>query len=280
MTELKKLTTFIKDNITLILLLIYSVSFINYYLFYKSFAISVFNYITISDLIFFTLEYVFKILLIIIVYEIVYFFVFSVFFELYEKVVLLVKKKFLLYLKSNKKNKERILELFHDSYNQSLAGSKLLVVIIGIFFVGLLPNKLIFIPAYFVYFIYVLEVISEERMFDFSIPFASVIIILSMLFTTCYSSYTKRFTKDEFVISFIVDNKEVTTENKYSSLNYLGETSTNIFLYDIKTKKAKIYNKNNISDLEIQNTNTLDDFIIQAKNSYPIKILIEMFKEK
>ncbi len=101
-----------------------------------------------------------------------------------------------------------------------------------------------------------------------------------MIFTTLYNSYSKRFEKENYTISFIEENKLITTEKGKSSLNYLGETSTNIFLYDIKSKKAKIYNKSSISDFEIQNSNTIDEYIISIKDSYSVRLFMEMINEK
>lgn len=280
MNELKKITTFLKENIALILLLIYSISFINYYIFYKSFNISIFSYIGLNDLVFFTLEYVFKILLTIIVYELIFFIIFSIFWGFYEKIVLLSNKKIKLYLNSNKRNKERILNVFNEPFSKGLTNSKLTIAMLGVFVLFFFPYKQIIIPAYFVYMIYLMELISKEKRFNISISFASVIIVLSMIITTLYNSYSKRFEKEDYTISFKEDDKVITTAKDISSLNYLGETSTNIFLYDIKDKKAKIYNKSNISNFEIQNSSTIDKHIINIKNSYPIKILIKIINEK
>lgn len=280
MNELKKITTYLKDNIGLILLLVYSVSFANYYIFYKSFNISIFNYVGLNDLIFFTLEYVFKILLIIAIYELIFFMIFSIFWGFYERIVLICKKKLKLYLNSDKRNKERILNVFNEHFSKGLINAKFTIVMLGIFVIVSLPFKLITIPAYFIYFIYLTELISKERMYGISVTFASVVIILSMIFTTLYNSYSKRFEKENYTISFTENNKLITTEKEKSSLNYLGETSTNIFLYDIESKKAKIYNKSNISDFEIQNSDTIDNYILLIKNSYPARKFMEMINEK
>lgn len=280
MNELKKITAYLKDNIALILLLIYTISFTNYYIFYKSFNISIFNYVGLNDLIFFTLEYVFKILLIIVIYELIFFMIFSILWGVYEKIVLIWKKKLKLYLSSSKRNKERILNVFNKHFSKGLVNAKITIVMLGIFIIVFLPFKLITIPAYFVYFIYLLELISKEKMYGISVTFATVIIVLSMIFTTLYNSYSKRFEKENYTISFTEENKLITTEKCKSSLNYLGETSTNIFLYDIKSKKTKIYNKSSISDFEIQNSNTIDNYIILIKDSYPARIFMEMINEE
>lgn len=135
MNELKKITTFLKENIAVILLLVYSISFTNYYIYYKSFNISIFNYVGLNDLIFFTLEYVFKILLIIVIYELIFFLIFTIFWGFYEKIVLIWKKKLKLYLKSDKRNRERILNVFNEYFSKGLVSAKFTVVMIGIFLI-------------------------------------------------------------------------------------------------------------------------------------------------
>jgi hypothetical protein len=280
MNELKKITTCLKDNIGQILLLVYTVSFVNYYIFFKSFNISIFNYLVLYDLIFFTLEYLFQILLIIVIYELIFFLIFSILWGFYEKIVLISKKKLKLYLNSDKMNRERILDVFNEYFSKGLINAKFTIVLLGIFGIFFLPFKLITIPAYLIYIIYLTELISKERMYGFSVTFASIILILSMIFTTLFNSYSKRFEKENYTISFKEENQIITTEKGKSSLNYLGETSTNIFLYDIKSKKAKIYNKSSISDFEIQNSDTLDNYILLVKESYPVRKFMEMINEK
>ncbi len=280
MDELKKIFRFFhKENISITLLTIYSVSFVNYYLYYKSFNIPVFNYLSIPDLVYFPLEYVFQIVLIILMYEIAFFIVFSIFGTIYERTVLIIRKKLFYYLSLNKIQKARIIDLFEKPFRNGLTGSKFIIALIGIFFIGYLPNKLLFIPAYFVYFIYLREIMSDKKMLNISIPMVTVIIILCMIFTTLYNSYTKRFEKDEYSISFNENNEFITTEKCKSSLNYLGETSTNLFLYDINNKVSRIYSKSNITNLEIQNTSNLDNIILKVRDLYPIKIFREMLNE-
>ncbi|QIA08789.1 hypothetical protein [Draconibacterium halophilum] len=280
MDDLKKIFRFFtKENISITLLIIYSISFVNYYLYYKSFNIPVFNYLSIPDLVYFPLEYIFQIVLIILIYEIFFFIVFSIFWTIYERIVLIIRKKFFYYLRLDKTQKARITDLFEKPFKNGLTGSKFIIALLGVFFIGYLPNKLLFIPAYFVYFIYLTEIMSDKKMLNISIPMVTVIIILCMIFTTLYNSYTKRFEKDEYLISFIENNEFITTEKCKSNLNYLGETSTNIFLYDIENKVSKIYSKSKITNLEIQNTSSLDDIILKIRDFYPIKIFREMLNE-
>lgn len=265
MNDLKNIATFLKENVVLILVIIYSISFINYYLFYNSFSISIFNYVGLNDLIFFPIEYAFKIFLFVLLIETVILLIFSFFWFSKENFILLRRKEVLFYLSSNKRNRERIRKVLRKHFDESLIETKWAIVMIGIFAVAFLPYRLILFPVYLIYFIYLFESTSKEKQFGISISFAIVILVISLIFSTLYNSYSKRFEKEDYTISFKENDNLITTEKGKSTLNYLGETSTNIFLYDIESKKAKIYNKSIITEFEIQNTSTIDDYLIIAE---------------
>ena len=280
MTDLKKIFEYIKSNIVIVLLIIYSISFINYYVFYKSFNISIFSYVGLNDLIFFPLEYAFKILLIVILCDFAVNLCFGLFWYWYERIVFLRKKKVKLYLTSDKKNRERLRNVFNEPYKKHLMNARFSLIFLGIFVIILLPNILLTFPSYFIYLIYIIELYSEEKSYNFSVSFAIAIVFISMIITTLNSSYSKRFNKDEYFISFKEDGEFITTEKGLSFLNYLGETSSCIFLYDINKRKSKVYQKSLITNIEIQNTNTIDNYILKIKELYPVRILIEMNNEE
>lgn len=279
MTEYKRLE-YLKSNITLILLFVYSISFINYFIYYKSFNIPIFSYIGLNDLIFFCFEYVLQIIFIIIIWEFILSMLFALIYILYEKGLLLSRKKFKLYMISSKKNKERINTILNKNYYKFEIDFKLTIIIFGIFIIAFIPYKLLILPAYFIYFIYIFDIAIKDKTHNLSFTFAIATIIFFMITTTLFSSYNKRYKKDNYVISFQEDSRYITTDKKNGYLNYLGETSTNIFLYDIKNKTSKIYSKSNLTNIEIKNTNEIDKFILNLKKNVLIKSFIEMFKEK
>ncbi|MFL0163203.1 hypothetical protein [Aquirufa salirivi] len=133
------------------------------------------------------------------------------------------------------------------------------------------------IPAYFLYLVFYLgRIIKEKILSPFTLITACVIIIISTLITTLFNSYKKRFEKDDYIISFYEDSKFITTETKVSCYNYLGETSSNIFLFDIETKESKIVYKENITDLKIKTKTNIDKCIMEIQNTFIVKNFIEM----
>lgn len=136
--------TFFKENITLILLGLYSLSFVNYYFYYKSFEISIFNYVGLQDLLFFSIEYIFKIIVLIFIAEIILFIIFALLFGVYEKITIhFVKKKSKLYLNSNKANRERIQDVFNKYFDTYLIDFKFTILIISMFVLPFMSNLLI-----------------------------------------------------------------------------------------------------------------------------------------
>lgn len=270
MIEYKKIFDYFKNNLTFILLITYIISFINFYIYYKSFNISIFNYIDISDLIFFFFEYLFKILLIIIIYEIIIYTLYIfIFYFFYEKIILIKKRKFCLFLKSSKKNREKIHNVFNTDFDNGIISFRFILAIILIFVIPLFPYKLVLFPALLLYFFYLLEISIKEKSYEISIPLSLIVIFIFMLLSTMVNAYEKRYHKDEFLISFKENSKILNTSIKKGSyLNYLGETSSHLFLYDIKNKKSLIFSKSNISEIQIDNENDNLDYILQKIKNF------------
>lgn len=273
--------SFFKDNITLILLGLYSLSFVNYYVYYKSFDISIFNYIGLNDMLFFSLEYIFKIIGFIFLSEAVLYIIYTWIFIIYEKIVVFIfKRKGIFYLKSSKENRERIGKIFHKKFKKTILGFKFLVLIVAIFASISLPNKLVIYPILMICLVYYLNKLTEEGMPEFLFVMSIAIIIISTLVTTLVNSYNKRFEKDDYIISFNENSNHISTDKNVSCYNYLGETSSHIFLYDIEKKESKIYFKESVSELIIKNQNDIDKYILMIKESFTFKVAVEVYNPK
>lgn len=278
-TGVLKYYNLFKENLGLIILIIYGVTFINYYIYFKSFEIPIFNYIGLNDMVFFFIEYLFKIIFLIFLTEIALFLIYILPFSFYEKIQIYWRKKWRkLYIKSDKRNRDRIKNLFNKVFIESLNNFRFTVVFLSIFAVPFLPYKIVVFPAYFIYFIYYLNKIAKEAMPEFLIIFSSIIVVISMLVSTLVNLHDKRFEKDNFIISFYENEKYITTNQNLSCCNYLGETSTNIFLFDIETKESIICNKQNISDIKIKNSTSIDVCTAYIKSTFIYKQFQEIMQ--
>jgi hypothetical protein len=275
--ENPNILTFLKKNISLILLGIYTLSFINYYLYYKGFEIQIFNYIGLNDMLFFCLEYIFKIVLLIFLSEVLLYIVFTLIFLTYEKIVIFfIKNKLKLYFTANKATRERIDKLFYKRFDSYLLNFKLTILFLSIFVIPSFGYNLILLPTLFIYFVYYIEKIAKDKMPFLTLTMASVIVIISMIITTLVNSYDKRFEKDDNLISFKENQETISTDTKISCYNYLGETSSHLFLYNIETKESRICSKGNISEFKIQNKNNIDKYIFIIKESFIFRKFNEM----
>lgn len=270
----KSFFLFFKDNISLILIGLYTFSFVNFYIYYKGFEISIFNYVGLNDLAFFSIENIFKVILLVFILEVTAMIFFTLLFNFYRKWVLFfIKKKGLFYLKLNKNQKERIDDVFMKYFYEYFSSFKILLFFASLFVIPLFKHLLITIPALLIHFLVTIHKSANQKFTKLFLLFPIGIIALATLATTLVDSYYKRFRKDDFIISFNEDSKHYSTDAQLGCLNYLGETSTNIFLYDIEKKQAMIFHKEKISDIKIKNQNTIDDIILKLEKTEFIKFL-------
>ncbi|MCQ9635160.1 hypothetical protein MP477_09370 [Chryseobacterium sp. WG23] len=250
---------FFKENLTLIIIGIYSISFANYHLFYSSFNINILSYVGINDLLFFTLEHFFKILIIFILIEILLFIIFAFIFTIWRNYTL-IRRKGMLYLQSTKKNRKRLIGVFDKKLDGGYRDFRVSMAFILLFCVVFLPNKLLLMPTIMVYMFYSLgRYIKDKDITNFTLTFSISIVTLFLIANTLYNIYSKRFIKDEFEISFYENDKFISTEKKLMKYNYLGETSTHIFIYDLKLKKSKVIFKEAMTNYTINSNNDIDN---------------------
>jgi hypothetical protein len=279
-TDKHKIFQGIKENITIVALAIYGITFLNYYIYYNSFQISIFNYIGLNDMIFFFLEYIFKILSCIIITEILLFIIYVFLHDIFVKIRLNSTKRRRKYYKNlNENNTKRLTKTIENGFSKSLIQFKLTIITLSLFGLAFLPFKTLLIPTYFIYLFFLLEKIQKERDYELLTYFGGAMVFISLLITTFINSYDKRFEKDNSNISFYENNIFITTNKDLSCYNYLGETSTYIFLYDIEKKKSKIYNKNNLTDITIKNSNVIDSSITKIKRTKIYVLLENMMNE-
>ncbi len=258
MTQLNNYLNFLKNNLTLSITLIYIVSFINYFIYYSSFDIPISNYIELTDLLFFFFDYVIQILLIIFFAEITLFIIHSFYFKIFHIYLpLIVNGKILSFLGSNKHNKKRYLKILEINFGNNLWKFKMAILIFSMFFISKYPLKLIIIPSLFFYSFYLLNQIDRKKTQNLTLYLCSLTVIIGLALTTINNLINKRFNKDETAISFMEGEQIISTNKQNSNLNYLGETSKYLFIFDIKTKTTKIFPKESITNLQIENSHNL-----------------------
>lgn len=262
MQDIRYFYDFLKNNISITIIVVYAISFINYYIYYYSFGIPIFNYVEITDLLFFFFEYLIQILLVIFLVEMVLFITHAVYFRIIHELIPLYRRKKLgVYIKASKRNRERFLKVFEKEIDDHLRGFKLTILLLSVFVLPSLPHKLVLFPTYFIYFLYILNQYDRESFRKLTAYIVLLIVFVSLIISSLYNGLSKRYYKDNYIISFKEGNALISTDKDISCLNYLGETSKNIFLYDVNSRKARIFSKENISDLQIDNSDSRIDSI-------------------
>ena len=269
MQDIKNFYDFLKDNLGVSIATIYIVSFINYFIYYYSFGIPIFNYIELTDLLFFFFEYIIKVTLVVFLVEVVVFIIHTYYYRITHVYITLVqRKKVIVYFTAKKNNKERFINILEKNASQSLRNFKLTIILLSVFFVGYFPLKVIIIPALFVYLIFILSQFDKKTFQTLTLLMWFIIIFFGLISSTIYDSFSKRYYKESYVISFKEGDRIISTDQYKSCLNYLGETSKSIFLYDINAKKSKIYFKDNISNIQIDNDNNQIDYYTEKLISF------------
>lgn len=269
----------LKNN-TPFLIGIYTLSFINYYIYYKSFEIPIFNYLGFNDMLFFSLEYAFKIIAIIFLSEIFLFFVFGILYHFYVRgIILFVKKKYILYLSAKKRDKKRMTNPLEKQFIKKLNEFRITLLVLSIFILHFLGKTYISIPIFIIYWAYSLEKMEKKNLRNFTLIFFCGVTFLSLTIATIISAYNKRYYKDDYIISLKENLVEISTNRKTSNYNYLGETSSHIFFFDVKNKESRICSKSKVTEFKIQNKNSIDDHIKKIEK-YNVFLILESLIRK
>lgn len=279
-TNIKEVVNFLKEHMLVVSLSLYAISLTNYYLYFWSFGISIFSYVTINDLVFSITKHVLDIFAIVLIIEILLFITYTFYYRLFCELLTLYRRgKLPLYMTSTKANKERILKIFEKGFSPTYTKYRLTLLIIQLFLLITLPALSITIPAYFISFTYSLSRLNDDapRLRQLFYSFICLILLISLFGKTLIDSYNIRYDKTDFDISFKESNNLISTAEN-TKLNFLGETSLAIFVYDIEKKKARIYGKSDISVVEINNSK-MDKNLASIKQTWLFKQLAKVFRK-
>lgn len=247
---------FIKVNFNVLLISIYVISYTNYFIYYGSFNIDIISYVSLTDLLFYPLKLALGIFFTIILTEIILYNAFIFISIMIWSPYITIKFRFNRYLRRKKELRTRLKKNYYYKYNVHESDFKVFFAFIGFFACIFLKFdiKIILLPSLMVYIALLASFREKEY---YTVTFIAIIVLLSTMFTTSILGvYKKRYVKDDFSISFIENNTSISTEKESSSINYLGQTSNYIFLYDIENGTSLIYSKSNISNIRIKENET------------------------
>lgn len=244
---MRKIIDFYRNILPLIVLIIYAVGYVFLTNYYTNFGIDIIYYLSLTDILFFSLGMLITLAIILFLVE----------FGLTFILMIFSKEK-----KTNKKDEEEsVKEKVGKSFIQQLVSLLILIV-------------LILVLAHFTEYDFYLYTIlftlmpikisssmrafgkEDKKLKDFEIIFTGSFVSVTLIIVAfLYGNYEARNVKN--IDSDIFYNKiEFTYENiNYSTfendtLVFIGQTSNDIFLYNNQTKKSTVYLKNNLKNLK------------------------------
>lgn len=269
--EFKKFIKSFKANFLLVSLVFYLLGFIYYWVFYLQFGISIFSYLDLKDILFTSLSYLLVLLILYFISEFLLltfsYGVFNFWFTLRykEKVNRRLGKsarvKRYLEYKNNK--------LFNDEYFL-ISNLVLLTIAILLFFqfnsrfMFLLFMTTFFILRFFFLIYAGLDRKSErEQTLNFGlITFSFLLILLAVGWGVTYGFNIKEGKSNEKLEFY---ENGVLYSTKTDSLDFIGETSSHLFLYDLKNRETLVFSKSAISKLVIEDNSLFEKLKVFEK---------------
>ena len=224
------------ENIPIILIFFYLVGFVYLKTFYSKFDIAIEYYLTVNDIVFIAL---YKITFVVLLYIIV---------ELSEIFV----SDFLRFL-----FKRFFLKHPNRDIDPSFVGGMILTIIIS--FVGFfhIPVK-IFIFVLMPYLLYKkFSTANNLKLKKYQLLTAGLIVaaIVLAFISGKYEADTVKQGKDIQYLDLVINNKTYSIDG--NKLSLIGETSSNLFIYDRKRKESVIYNKTDFQKIIIKDIDTV-----------------------
>lgn len=251
---MKKIIDFYKNILPLIVLIVYALGYIFLTNYYTNFGIDIIYYLSLTDILFFSLGMLITLTIILLIVE----------FGLTFLIMIFSKEK-----NSEKKDEEKnVKDRAGKSFIKQLVSILILVVIVLV---------LAHFTEYDFYLYTILftlipiKISSSMRAFgekdkefkNFEIIFTgSIVTVILIIVAFLYGNYeaqnVKNIDSDIFYnkVEFTYEDKEYSTfEN--DTLVFIGQTTNNIFVYNKQTKKSWVYIKNDLKNLKFYDPNVL-----------------------
>lgn len=245
-----------KSNIPIILLVFYSLGYIYLDRYYSRFNISIENYINLSDIIFVTIRTLVSLSLIYLIIEFCLIIVSMT-------ILRIVYSKDLNYKIRGRIKDKQIYKRYHSIVINKLIHkntngvSFFIFMIIPFMLVYFIDESIAIFTIFFPFLIIkIYQIIHYEddeeknRMIQISLSFLYVILIICFAIWGHIDGNLNKTSKNSSIVEFSENQKSYNTN--LDSLNYIGETSSYLFLYDRNNRNSLIFNKQNISNFRIK----------------------------
>lgn len=251
---MRKIVEIFKSEISLILVLIYSLGYSYLFVYYKLLGIPIEYYVNITDILFKAIEILLQIVLLYLLQAMLLSSVAMFVLRIYYSRIL----NFRLWKRKIKK------EVYKRYSNTILERSKENNIELVVFFLYVLLGAFLFyIPDDFrsfdiVYILFLIvrmyflthkiEVKEPNKFRELLVGGFVVFLLLSFIVSAQFRSVAVKNGNISKIIEFKDNGKLISTSN--SNINYIGESSTYIFLYDKTTRESLIFSKQKVEELK------------------------------
>lgn len=248
-----------KSNIPILLLIFYSLGYIYLDRYYGCFGIPIVSYINLTDIIFVTIETLIRLVLIYLILE------FCLYFSSYIILQIYYSPRF-----NKKLNKRIATQKVYDRYKSLIVTKKIIKkingVTLGVFTViisisGFCIDEGLFTLLSLIFPLFVLKLYQAaiyEHGTDNKRGFQILLIFIYIILIICFAIWGHNNGNDQksSTTSQVVElyEKEKLYSTSSDSLNYIGETSSYLFMYDKINRYTLIFNKQNISNLKFKDS--------------------------
>lgn len=273
-----------KSNFSIITLICYVFGYTYLGLFYYQFDISIFLYISFSDILFTTINYLVFLLLIYVITEFLLYFLGIIIISTYFSFFISQK----IYKKLGKSDRvKRFIEYRGDKYysDNIVATTFTLFMLFSLAVIYLINEKILILSFIFPFILIKTYQLIPKEKGEQQIKlnqFISIIFILILISCFAYWGYSEanniKVAKSTRELEFKEDNLLFST--KTDSLNFIGETNTYIFLYNKKNRETLIFNKSGISKLKVKDSSLSPEEkkALQKKNQQDIDDFFKKYK--
>ena|SRR5690554_2729957 len=251
-TQMERYINRYKTNIPVILMVFYSLGYVYLNRYYDRFNISIENYVNLTDILFVTLKSLISLLLTYLVVEICLYLVSRSILKIIFPLIINREKI------KRAKNKNLYDRYYYLVIESQIKGLSIFVLILGTFvLLYFIEEPFIIFSLFFPFLIIKLYQIynfenNKERKEIGQVTLIMLYIILLFSFGI-WGHLDGNSTKVSNSNSFIefYENQDSYNTN-LDSLNYIGETSSYLFIYDKINRTSLIFNKGNISNFKVK----------------------------
>lgn len=275
-----------KSNLPIILLVFYSLGFVYLDRYFARFNISIENYVNLTDIIFVTIKTLVSLSLIYLVIEICLY------------IISRTTLKIVFSKNLNYKIKRRIKnQIVYDRYYSLIIEKQIVKQTNGLsfFFFIISPfilwyfidEPVIIFSLFFPFLIIKIHQITNykndeerKRMIQFLLVILYVTLLICFAIWGHKDGNFNKISNNPSNVEFYENQNSYNT--KLDSLNFIGETSSYLFIYDKKNRTSLIFNKGNISNFKIKDITLTpeEEEKIQKETKMKIDSFFNKLKEK